>query len=153
LEEGDSLRVLANLSICDSWLIEENLFIKREGKVFLSSTNEGEFVDSAEMKLSEVEYIKCESDTLTFEYLFSKLGDERRERTGNSLSMFSLSIRTDTVRFYSLGLKDAMRMVDHYTQIKRCLYPNIELYQPVEIPLQTKEVNLPTLRAIHAPTN
>lgn len=137
MEDGDTLMVYADLSICASWHEEVNSFIKREGKVYIGSINKGEFVNSTEAILPLVENKACPSDSLSFEHLFKKLGDVRKEPDGHSPFRIMLTYRNDTIRFNSLGLMDAMRIVDHYTQIKRCLYPEVDLYQPDPISTTT----------------
>lgn len=141
MEDGDTLRVFADLSICTSWHVEENLFVKHNGKVYLQSENEGEFVDSLEMSLPQVEYAKCISDTLAFEAFFKYLGEERKFGDEEHHGQITISYKGDTIRYRSHDLIDAMRTVDYYIQIKRCLFPEVELYQPVEVPQITEEEN------------
>lgn len=140
LEAFDTLQIVADLSVCTTWGHELNILTKDENEVFIKSFAEGEFLDKEEQEMAKVEYSVPESDTLSFESFFEYLRANDPKERKDSYALFSIICKNDTINFYSEGLIDRLQKIDYYRQIKRRIYPDIPMYQPVVVPAVEDEL-------------
>ncbi len=129
---GDTLTIIANVSVCATFRVEKDVITKENDKVYIQSEAAGFVVDEWHETLPKIEYQYNVSDTLNFEYLFryvSKLGTEYNSIYSNT---FKIIYRGDTVRYYSNGLGEQVPNSEYYLSIKRRLYPKQKIYEPLE---------------------
>ena len=143
LENGDSLVILADLSACTSWWQEKNTLIKRDNKLMISTHAKGEFVDFE--KLGEIRYVHLENDSLNFENLFQFMTEKSTDDRRINSNIFTVIYQQDTIKYYSDGLSDHLENIGYYRLIKRRIYPDVEMYQPVEIPPKPEDNKLDSL--------
>lgn len=125
LPQGDTLELIADLSTGSSWHTEHNIFYNHNGKIFLTSMNEGEFVNDSTSQLDPVRYSRT-TESLSFENLFADLNGRKLLK---GRTRFTAIYKEDTIRYGSESLNEAMEMIASYSQIKANLYPEVYLYE------------------------
>ncbi|WP_346854868.1 hypothetical protein [uncultured Draconibacterium sp.] len=140
---GDTLIILADLSACTSWWIEKNTLIKNEDIITISTHAQGEFVDQT--KLDKVEYNCTENDSLNFENLFQFMTNKGTNDRGTNSNVITVIYKQDTIRYFSDGLNDHLKNIGYYILIKRRIFPDVEMYQPVETPPKPEDNKLDSL--------
>lgn len=136
MTEQDTLTIHADLSACLSWHEETNLLTKKDGQVFISGSVHGEYVEDPDKELERTHYDYLSADTLNFENLFRSMQAKGPEDGRTNAPVFTIIHKQDTVNYYSDDLMDLLHSIDHYIQIKRRLYPEVKVYQPVRVPLE-----------------
>jgi len=132
LAAGDTLTLFADLSICDSWHTEKNIFYKASDKVLTKSWNDGEFVNEDEMELREVHYQYNPNDSLNFETLLKAFELSVKNAENQNSPRIKAIHLNDTIVLHSNDYLHSMRIADYYNKIKSRLYPDLSIYKPVE---------------------
>lgn len=143
LEDGDSLVILADLSACTSWWIEKNTLIKNGTKIMIKTQAKGEFIDQTE--LDGVQYYYNKVDSLNFENLFQFMDDKATKDRKINSNVFTVIYHQDTLKYYSDGLNDHLENIGYYLLVKRRIYPDVEIYQPVKVPPKPEDDKLDSL--------
>ncbi len=132
MNEGDTLQIISNLSVCRSIHFEKDLFMKEGGLVYLKTYAEGNFIDDWEENLPKVEYVRSEADSLNYEDLFRYVSRRNTENTKVNTRVLKLIYKGDTICFYSKGLNEQIPASEYILRIKRRIFPDVKLYVPME---------------------
>ena len=133
LSENDSLIVIVDMSVCESTHHEKLIFTKQNDTVFIQGKVQADYYEN--LVLKKIPYLILEKDTLNFENLFLKRIDTNVEKRKASYFVYQiLNTKRDTVRLFNDGLIDKIDISRHHFKIMNRLYPNEELYIPLEIP-------------------
>jgi hypothetical protein len=136
MNEGDTLFMYADLSLCMSSWIESSYLYKKGGKIYLA----GKIIAHSHLKkpleLSEIEYTLQQNDSLCFEKLFQSLDTENLQK--NTTPIITISYKQDTMKLYGTDLTNHSERIYFYGKIKQKLYPNEKFYQPTAVPIDLK---------------
>lgn len=140
MNEMDTLFLYANLSVCTSWWVEKNMFVKKNGEIsLLTNINNDVLCQGDESVTIESEYCYSPTDSLNFEDLFKHMSAKEEDDKDRN-STFLLVCKKDTMRYYSYDLVDKMQNVDFYIRIKRRLFPGHEAYKSIKPPPRNKRL-------------
>ncbi|MGM0641727.1 MAG: hypothetical protein ACQESN_09935 [Thermotogota bacterium] len=135
LNEGDTLFVYSNLSVCKSIHHERDIFTKKDSQVFIQTQAKGVFLDEEwEEQLPKREYNYSKQDSLNFEDLFRTARQNRTKKTDINALTFRIIFKNDTIDIYSDGLSEQIPNSEYFLKIKRKIYPTTKIYEPNEIP-------------------
>jgi hypothetical protein len=132
LNEGDTLFVYSNLSVCKSFHYEHDIFTKEDSQVFIQTHAKGIAIDEEwEEYLPKTEYNYSKQDRLNFEDLFRFA---RQKKTDINTPTFRIIFKNDTINIYSDGLGEQTPNSEYFLKIKRKIYPKTKIYEPIEKP-------------------
>jgi hypothetical protein len=133
MQDGDTLIIFANLSGCHMRRYEENTLIKKDNKIWIKTLVDLYVIEDEKFEFGPVNYNLKATDNLSFEKLFSYLDAIKTNSNENKPIYFIIKYKNDVVKYYSEGIDGAHFIpYRHYIQIMDKLYPNIEIYDPLE---------------------
>lgn len=131
LNVNDTLFMLVNASVCQSFQFDSLLFYKKDDIVFVNTTSRQIITKEQLFELGPVLYQKSR-DSLNYENLFQYILDCKD--TDNGSVVFTLICHEDTLHLYSHSLRDHLNKIGYYMKIQHRVYPDAEPYQPVYPP-------------------
>ena len=134
MENGDTLILNAELSVCTSESHDSNLIFKLNDSVFIQSLIEEMSPRKLTITLKKTQYKFLNNDTLNFENLFTSLKDNRTQPKYHKHYTFEIIHKMDTVKFYSENLIKILKHLEYYYRIKERIYPNETYFKPVKVP-------------------
>ncbi|NBG67407.1 hypothetical protein [Acidiluteibacter ferrifornacis] len=133
MQENDTVYLLANVSACMVWQVEMNHLFKKNDTIYVETYLNGDFIDSSNSYLAKVPYVITLTDSLNFENLFTYLDLKNINDEKINSNVITVIHNLDTVKYYSNGLGDHLYNIEYYNSIKRRIYPNASIYQPIEL--------------------
>lgn len=145
LTESENIKVRVNLSVCLGRHFEYLIFSKQNDTVYIQGTVHAD--DEENIVLEKIPYLTMENDSLNFENLFLKrLGKDIEERESSSFVYEIVDAKNDTLRLFSSDLVDRIGISIYHFKIMNRLYPNEEIYIPLEIPVEIVEDSIPEFK-------
>lgn len=131
INEGDTLHIYSNLSICRSLHLEHDIFTKENQQTyittFISKNRYG--MENYKEKLPKIKYHINNTDSLNYEHLLKNLTHKKATSKNSNTHFLRIIYKKDTIDFYSKGLGEQIPNSDYLLQIKGKLYPKIKVYQ------------------------
>lgn len=138
IPKNDTLRIMANLSVCTSFRKEENLFYYKGDHIYLTTIYSmyGKEKDT----LDEIIYA-VHDDSLSFEGILSTLYPISHPDSLINDPYIQISYSSDTIQFGAgKTLTDKLTAINDYLAMKFKLYGNLHLYKP--LPIRCPSVNI-----------
>jgi|WetSurMetagenome_2_1015567.scaffolds.fasta_scaffold01666_5 hypothetical protein len=138
MRNGDTIFLNAKMGVCLSHCEEHNIIYKLNDSIFIQSkyveTSPRNYAKDIEKTL----YKYNKSDTLNLEDLITSIRGNRTKRNYYIKYTYQVIYKRDTIEFFTYGLISTLKKMEYYNRIKERIYPNEELYKPVQVPVEHK---------------
>jgi len=134
MNNGDTLVVKLDGSICMSDNHEKGIFIKKNDSVYLT-THIQSVIFNDHKTLSQTNYITSKSDTLNYENFFQFLTKIKRPISKNPSIILEVIYKKDTLTFYAQSLGERLKILSYYVKIQGRIFPDENFYKPIPPPM------------------
>ncbi len=132
MNEGDTLHIFSNLSVCRSFHFEHDIFTKEGNQIYIKTSAKGYLIEDWEVELPKTKYSKTESDSLNYEELLKYVSRNETKNKSINTRFLRVIYKKDTICFYSEGLGEQVPNSDYLRRIKRRINPEAKIYEPME---------------------
>ncbi|MBN2598643.1 hypothetical protein [Labilibaculum sp.] len=136
MTELDTLVVYSNFCICAGEDYQTDIITKNNDSVFIQVLIDDGI--KGKMNYEKRLYLYSKSDTLNFETIYSKLQKRNILNHHANLRFEIVHNRKDTLKLFTYGLMDFLKISNYLYEIKDQIYFDKEYYKPLQIPQSPK---------------
>lgn len=121
MENGDTLKIMTDLSACMFFAFETYTFTKQNDTLFLEKYSEVSSYEKRAQTLPKIVYKVKVSDPRSFENYFKFLN--KKDKPKDRFPLVSVTYKKQTREFYDDGLNDKFIKLDSLSLVKENIYP------------------------------
>ncbi len=138
MENGDTVKIKTNLSVCTYFALEEYTFTKQNDTLFVEKYSSED--SDRQQTLAKMMYKIKAHDPSSFENYFKYLKKTDTVDKNNDWALVSITYKNQRKRFYTNGLRDHFEKIDSLIPVRKKIYPNDTFLQMLEpVPLKNKK--------------
>ncbi|SIR29867.1 hypothetical protein [Chryseobacterium sp. RU33C] len=123
MENGDTVRIMTDLSACMFFASETYTFTKQHDTLFLEKYSEITSYGKTTQTLPKIPYKVKASDPLSFENYLKFLNKEDKPHEKGDFPLVTVTYKKQNRKFYDDGLQDKFMKHDSLFAVKENIYP------------------------------
>jgi hypothetical protein len=133
MENGDTLIIIADLSVCQVNREEKSVVTKKNNEIFITTSIKSNLINEIDTQLKTKVYHRSEKDSLNFEDLFKYMKKKGSQDRQTNSEIFTVNYNQQETSFFSDGLTDKLTIIEYYSKIMKRINPDVKFYQPPKI--------------------